>query len=114
MTLSEERLPAGRPVVREQLAETEEAVVQKLEDQRLLTGASDTVRLAHERLIIAWPTLAQAVAERMRTSSYRRGSSVGQRLESADGGLLGREAVGVASVWLDQRADIQLSPGHRR
>jgi WD40 repeat protein len=103
VTLSEERLPAGRPVVREQLSEAEEDVVQKLEDQRLLTGASDSVRLAHERLIIAWPTLAQAVADR------REDLLLQARLErqandwkDTAGGVLGREALGSALAWLER------------
>ena len=64
VTLSEDRLPAGRPVRRERLTTAEQAIVEKLEDQRLLTGTGDTVRLAHEQLITAWPRLAQAVADR--------------------------------------------------
>jgi hypothetical protein len=64
VTLSENRLPAGRPVRRERLTTAEQAIVEKLEDQRLLTGTGDTVRLAHEQLITAWPRLAQAVADR--------------------------------------------------
>ena len=112
VTLSEERLPAGRPVVREQLTESEEAVVQKLEDQRLLTGASDTVRLAHERLIIAWPALAQAVAERHDDLLLQaRLERQAKDWKDAAGGLLGREAVDVASVWLDQRADPAVAQG---
>ena len=52
--------PEGTPA----FAKAYSAAVEKLEDQRLITGTSDTVRLAHEQLITAWPRLARAVAER--------------------------------------------------
>ncbi|HXW82335.1 MAG TPA: hypothetical protein VEJ84_22750, partial [Acidimicrobiales bacterium] len=112
VTLSEERLPAGRPVARQQLSAAEEAVVQALEDQRLLTGTNETVRLAHERLIVAWPALAQAVAEQ------REDLVLQARLErqAADwkegaGGLLDRDATKTATQWLTQRADPAVAQG---
>jgi WD40 repeat protein len=112
VTLSDERLPAGRPVARDQLSDTEVVIVQKLEDQRLLTGASDSVRLAHERLIVAWPTLAQAVAERQEDMLLQaRLERQARDWKEATGGLLGRDAVGTASTWLDHRAGPAIAAG---
>ena len=101
LVLDEERLPAARPVPREQLTATEQTIARKLEDQRLLVGTADTVRLAHERLITAWPRLAGIV-------DYRRDDLLMQaRLErqAADwkdgrGALLGRDVAMVADAWL--------------
>ena len=64
VALSDERLPAARPVPRDLLTTAEQPIVERLEDQRLVVGTGDTVRLAHERLIAAWPRLARAVAGR--------------------------------------------------
>ena len=106
VALSEDRLPAGRPVPRERLTPAEQAIVKKLEDQRLLTGTGDTVRLAHEQLITAWPRLVQTVAD-------RRGDLLLQaRIERqandwkhGNGELLGRDATTTASSWLADRAE---------
>ena len=63
VALSEERLPAARPVPRRSLTAAEQEMAEKLQDQRLLVSTGDTVRLAHERLITAWPRLAQALSD---------------------------------------------------
>lgn len=106
VALDEERLPATRPVPSEQLTAAEQAVAERLEDQRLLVGTTDSVRLAHDQLITAWPRLARAVAE-------RRDYLVMQaRLErQADdwmrghGELLGRDATMDACSWLAEAAE---------
>ena len=106
VTLSEDRPPAGRPVPRDRLTAAEQAIAATLEDQRLLTGTGDTVRLAHEQLITAWPRLAQAVADRRddlilearlerQASDWKRGH----------GELLGRDAATAAKCWLAGRAE---------
>jgi WD40 repeat protein len=111
VALSEQRLPAGRPVPREQLTAAERPIAERLEDQRLLVRTSDGFRLAHERLITAWPRLARAAAE------HHDDLLLQARLErqAADwkgghGGLLGRDATGVACSWLASRAE----PGTNR
>ena len=59
VTLSEERLPVGRPVQRDRLTPAEQSIVETLEDQRLLTGARrhrpTGPRTAHHRLATACP-----------------------------------------------------------
>jgi WD40 repeat protein len=105
VTLSEERLPAARPVSRKQLSPTEEAIVEALEDQRLLTGENDTVRLAHEQLITAWPALARMVTERreellMEARLERQAGDWKHRT----GELLGRDALKTAALWHERRA----------
>ena len=106
VTLSEDRLPAGRPVPRERLTAAEQAIVEKLEDQRLLTGAGETVRLAHEQLITAWPRLAATVAARrddlLLQARIERQASDWKR---GNGELLGRDATITASSWLAERAE---------
>jgi WD40 repeat protein len=106
VTLSDERLPAGRPVARDHLSDVEESIVQELEDQRLLTGEGHNIYLAHEQLITAWPTLANAVAHR------RDDMLLQARLErqagdwdQGHGELLGRDAAGMAGHWLSERAE---------
>ena len=105
VTLSDERLPAARPVPRELLTTAEQPIIERLEDQRLMVGTGDTVRLAHERLIAAWPRLARAVADR------RDDLLLEARLErqAADwqhghGELLGRDATMDARSWLGRQA----------
>jgi WD40 repeat protein len=101
VALSEDRLPASRPVPREQLTTGEQAVVKNLEDQRLLTGTSDIVRLAHERLITAWPRLARTVADR-RDDLLLQGRLERQADDwrHGNGGLLRRDTVKDALSWL--------------
>ena len=108
VTLSEERLPAARPVSRKQLSPTEEAIVEVLEDQRLLTGENDTVRLAHEQLITAWPALARTVTERrdellMEARLERQAGDWKHRT----GELLGRDALKTAAPWLERRGRVE-------
>ena len=86
--------------------------MQKLEDQRLLTGDGGTVRLAHERLITAWPALAQVVTE------HKEDMVLQARLErqAADwragaGELLGRDAMETATRWLAGHADHATAQG---
>jgi WD40 repeat protein len=106
VTLGEDRQPVGRPVLRKQLTQQEQEIVATLENQRLLTGANDTIRLAHEALITSWPTLAHVVAD------HRDDLLLQARLErqandwkSDAGTLLSKEAAGDASHWLSHRAD---------
>lgn len=106
VTLSEKRLPAGQPIPRELLTTAERPIVDRLEDQRLLIGAGDTVRLAHEQLITAWPRLAKAADD------LRDGLILQDRLnrQAADwkdghGELLGPDATKNASRWLANQAE---------
>ena len=98
VTLSEDRPPAGRSVPRDRLSPAEKAIAVMLEDQRLLTGTGDTVRLAHEQLISAWPRLARAVADRrddlLLEARLERQAGDWKR---GQGELLGRDAAAVAS-----------------
>jgi len=112
VTLSDSHLPMSRAVARQQLSPAEGDIVHALEDERLMTGDVDTVRLAHERLIVAWPTLARVVAAR------REDFLLQARLERqasdwtvAAGELLGREACTVAFQWLRTRADPVVASG---
>jgi WD40 repeat protein len=106
VTLSEDHPPAGRPVPRYPLTVPEQAAVQILEDQRLLTGAEDTVRLAHEQLITAWPLLARTVAKRRDDLLLQaRLERQAKEWKRGTGGLLGRDAADTASKWLKGRAE---------
>ena len=106
VALSDERLPAGRPVPRDLLTAAEQPIVERLEDQRLVVGTGDTVRLAHERLIAAWPRLARAVADRrgdlLLEARLERQAADWQR---GHGELLGRDAVNDATSWLARQAE---------
>jgi len=106
VTLSDEHRPASRPVPRDRLTTAERAIAGKLEDQRLLTGTGDTVRLAHEQLITAWPRLARAVADR-REDLLLQTRIERQALDwkHGNGGLPGRAATGAASAWLARRTE---------
>jgi WD40 repeat protein len=106
VSLSEERLPAARPVPRELLTTAEQPIAERLEDQRLLISTGDTVRLVHERLITAWPRLARAVADRrddllLRARLERQAAD----WKHGQGELLGRDATIAASSWLARRAE---------
>ena len=101
VTMSEDRRPAGRPASRDQLTAAEQAIVEKLEDQRLLTGDGTTVRLAHEQLISSWPRLQRAVDDRhedllLETRLERQAAD----WKRGNGGLLGRDAAAAAAAWL--------------
>ena len=101
VTMSEDRRPAGRPASRDQLPAAEQAIVEKLEDQRLLTGDGTTVRLAHEQLISSWPRLKRAVDDRhedllLETRLERQAAD----WKRGNGGLLGRDAAAAAAAWL--------------
>jgi WD40 repeat protein len=106
VTLSKERGPAARPVPRQLLTTAEQAVVERLEDQRLLVADQDVVRLAHERLIDAWPRLAKAVAasrdDLLMLDTVKRHA---KDWKDGHGGLLGRDATAEASSWLASRAE---------
>ena len=106
VALSDERLPAARPVPRDLLTTAEQPIIERLEDQRLVVGTGDTVRLAHERLIAAWPRLARAVADRrddlLLEARLERQAADWQR---GHGELLGRDAVADAASWLARQAE---------
>ena len=106
VALSDERLPAARPVPRDLLTTAEHPIIERLEDQRLVVGTGDTVRLAHERLIAAWPRLARAVADRrddlLLEARLERQAADWQR---GHGELLGRDAVADAASWLARQAE---------
>jgi WD40 repeat protein len=105
VALSEDRPPAGRPVRRDALTTAEREIVAQLEDQRLLTGTGDTVRLAHERLITAWPRLAAAVDEcRDDLLLQARLERQARDWKHGNGELPGRDAARAAASWL-QRAE---------
>ena len=101
VTLSEERLPAARPVPRRQLPAAERPIVKILEDQRLLVGTDDTVRLAHDRLIKAWPRLDKVVGVRREDLQLEaRVKRQADDWKDGKGELLGRDATAAASSWL--------------
>jgi WD40 repeat protein len=107
VTLSEERPPAARPVPRGELTDpTDKEIVEELEDQRLLVSDDDTVRLAHEHLITAWPRLETAV------DACREDLVLQDRLErqakdwkKRKGELLGHDATIDACSWLARWAE---------
>jgi TIR domain/WD domain, G-beta repeat len=110
VTIAPGSQPVARPVPRGQLTGDEQVIVAVLEDQRLVTGTGEAVRLAHERLITAWPRLAGAVA------GQRDDLMLGAKLERQaqdwkedPGALPGREATEAAAAWL-ARADPSISP----
>ena len=120
VVLSEDRAPTGRPVARDRLNEAETVIVGTLEDQRLLTGTDDenvkstgrSVRLAHDKLITAWPTLAKAVQDQredllLETRLERQATD----WEQQNGGLLDQAATARASEWLDRRAQAEADKG---
>jgi hypothetical protein len=81
-------------------------VAERLQDQRLLVGTGDAIRLAHERLITAWPRLVRTIADR------RDDLLLQERLERqatdwkhGNGGLLGRDAAIVVRLWLARQAE---------
>ena len=101
VAMSEELRPAARPVLREDLTAAEQPIAEILEDQRLLVRTIDTVRLAHERLISAWPRLARTVDDRrddllLQTRLERKAAD----WKAGHGELLGREDTKAASAWL--------------
>ena len=106
VALSDERLPAARPVPRDLLTTAEQPIVERLEDQRLVVGTGDTVRLAHERLIAAWPRLARAVAgccdDLLLEARLERQAADWQH---GHGELLGRDAATDAASWLARQAE---------
>jgi energy-coupling factor transporter ATP-binding protein EcfA2 len=106
VTLDEDHPPAGQPLARAWLTAAEQDIVGKLENQRILTGDDDTVTLAHEQLIVAWPRLAQAIAD-SRENLLLEARLVRQAKDwkRGNGQLLGRDAATAARVWLDERAE---------
>jgi WD40 repeat protein len=105
VAVDEEHHVAARPVQRALLTDAEQAVAGLLVDQRLLIGTADTVRLVHDSLLVAWPRLAAAVAER------RDDLVLQARLErqagdwtSGHGALLDRVGTADASSWLAREA----------
>jgi WD40 repeat protein len=101
VVLSEDRPPGARPVLRSELTAGERASAVELENRRFLTGDEDTVRLAHELLLTAWPRLASAIASR-RDDLLRQARLERQAEDWKDdnGQLLGREAAATAAAWL--------------
>jgi len=93
----------SRAVARQQLSPAEGDIVHALEDERLMTGDVDTVRLAHERLIVAWPTLARVCGSREDFLLQQGWSARASDWTVAAGELLGREACTVAFQWLRTR-----------
>jgi WD40 repeat protein/energy-coupling factor transporter ATP-binding protein EcfA2 len=106
VTLSGERRPSARPVLLEQLTTTEQSIAQRLEDQRLLVGTGDAIRLAHDQLITAWPRLARVVADhRDHLLQQARLERQAADWKQGHGELLGRDATTVASSWLARQAE---------
>jgi len=106
VTLNEDHPPAGRPLARTRLTTAEQVIVGKLEDQRLLTGDGDTVRLAHEQLITAWPRLAETIADsRDDLLLQARLERQARDWKQGNGQLLGRDATAAARAWLTERAE---------
>jgi WD40 repeat protein/energy-coupling factor transporter ATP-binding protein EcfA2 len=107
VTMSEERMPTGQPVARSQLDPAELLIVEKLEDQRLLTGSGGSIRLAHEQLITAWPRLALAVSERRDDLIYQaRIRRQASDWSEGTGEVLGRDASEVAAAWLKRNPEV--------
>jgi WD40 repeat protein len=106
VAVDEERQPTARLVQRASLNDAEHAVAEILADQRLVIGTAYALRLAHERLITAWPRLAAAVAER-RDDLVRQARLERQAADwkKGQGELLGREATAYASSWLVRTAE---------
>jgi WD40 repeat protein len=121
VALDGERLPVARPVSRERLTAAERDIAKSLEDQRLLAGtgvgrgagedqrplagSTGTVRLAHERLIVAWPRLARVVADHrddllMHTRLERQAAD----WKEGHGTLLSQEATEEARAWQSRSA----------
>jgi len=120
VVLSEDRAPTGRPVARDRLNAAETVIVGTLEDQRLLTGTDDenlkstgrSVRLAHDKLITAWPALAKTVQDQredllLETRLERQATD----WERQNGGLLDQAATARASDWLARRAQAEADNG---
>ena len=62
--LRDDRPPAARTIPRASLVGAEADVVERLEDQRLLTGEDQTVRIVHEQLFTSWPRLKAVIESR--------------------------------------------------
>lgn len=109
-SLNEELLPTARPVSRNDLTDAERPVVDRLVDQRLLVSTADAVRLAHERLITAWPRLARAVAERRDDFLFRaRLERQAADWKDGHGALLGRDTAKEARSWLARAGEFGTS-----
>ena len=109
VALDEDHPAAARPVPRAELTSDERIVATRLEDHRLLVGTSgtaDTVRLAHERLITAWPRLRTAVEQhRDDLLAQARIERQARDWRGKRGALLGRGAAEEASSWLERTPD---------
>ena len=105
VTMSEDRSPAGRAVSRDKLTPAEQAIVVRLEDQRLLAGDEYSVRLTHDHLITAWPRLRRAVTDGredlLLEGRIERQAADWQR---GHGGFLGRGDAAAAAAWLARQA----------
>ena len=105
VTVSGDLTATGRAVSRATLILAERVVIDKLQDERLLTGDGDTIRLTHEQLITAWPRLRRVVRD-------RRGELVlearlGRQAEDwkqGNGSPLGPGATAEAVAWLGRQA----------
>jgi WD40 repeat protein len=107
VTITEGRGATGRPVRRGALSDEEQAVVKRLEDQRLLTGDDENVRLAHEMLISAWPRLERVIVDHTEEIVFRnRIERQAAEWKAGDGGLLGRDATATARGWLDAGGNV--------
>jgi len=116
VVLSEDRAPTGRPITRNRLDPAETAIVGTLEDQRLLTGTDDenlnstgrSVRLAHDKLITAWPTLAKAVEDHQEDLLLEtRLERQAKDWDQGNGGLLDQATTARAAEWLDWPAQAE-------
>ncbi|HET7015530.1 MAG TPA: TIR domain-containing protein [Streptosporangiaceae bacterium] len=106
VAVDDERQPFARLVQRASLSAPELAVAEILANQRLVVGTAYSMRLAHERLITAWPRLAAAVAERrddlvLQARLERQATD----WEDGHGELLGRDATAYARSWLGGEAE---------
>jgi len=120
VVLSEDRAPTGRPVARDRLSPAEAVIVGTLEDQRLLVGTDDenvkgtgrSVRLAHDKLITAWPALVKAVEDQREDLLLEtRLDRQARDWEQKNGGLLDQAATARASEWLDRQAQAEANKG---
>jgi WD40 repeat protein len=106
VAVDEERQPSARLVQRASLTADEQAVAAILADQRLIIGTAYSMRLAHDRLITAWPRLAAAVAERSDDLVLQaRLERQARDWKNGHGELLDRDATAYARSWLSGEAE---------
>jgi WD40 repeat protein len=104
LTLDRDRLPASRPLALSALSPSERAIIENLRSQRLVTTTGDTVRLAHETLLTAWPRLAAIAAQSQEDLLQQdRLANQAENWETLKGPFLSREAAAEAAAWANRQ-----------